>query len=54
MNDTDNRTEIELELTDEEFLRLSKMAHERDITFNQLIEIILQEEINRINDQNKR
>lgn len=32
---------IELNLTDEEFLVLAKLAHERDITFNQLVNDIL-------------
>ena len=39
----DNREEIEIELTDEEFLRVAKMAHDRDITFNKMVEIILDE-----------
>lgn len=34
---------IELNLTDEEFLVLAKLAHERDITFNQLVNDILRD-----------
>ena len=36
------RTEtIELDLTDAELLVLFKMAHERDVTFNDFVEIVL-------------
>lgn len=45
---TDNRENVEIDITDEEFLSIAKMAHERDITFNQMVEIILQAEIDRI------
>ena len=47
MNSTDNRETIEIDLSDDDFLRIAKMAHERDITFNQMVEIILQAEIDR-------
>lgn len=33
--------EIPVDLTDEEFLAIAKMAHERDITFNKMVENIL-------------
>ena len=36
---------IDLQLTDEEFCVLAKLAHEKDITFNKLIEEILMEHI---------
>ena len=39
----DNRKEIEIELTDDEFLRIAMMAHEKDITFNKMVEIMLDE-----------
>jgi hypothetical protein len=32
---------IPVELSDEEFLTIAKMAHDRNITFNQMVEIIL-------------
>jgi predicted DNA-binding ribbon-helix-helix protein len=48
MEKQDGRVEVPIDLTDDEFLRLAKMAHERDITFNQLVEEILQSEIDRI------
>lgn len=35
------KVDIDIELSDEDFLILAKMAHERDITFNQLVEEIL-------------
>jgi hypothetical protein len=41
---TKNRTEeIELDLTDAELLVLFKMAHERDVSFNDFVEIVLTE-----------
>ena len=39
----DNRKDIEVELTDDEFLQIAKMAHDRDITFNKMVEIMLDE-----------
>lgn len=32
---------IELDLTDSEFLQLAKLAHNQDVTFNQLVNTIL-------------
>lgn len=43
----DDRATIEIDLSDEEFLKVAKMAHERDITFNQMVELILQAEMDR-------
>jgi hypothetical protein len=37
----DKRGTIEIELTDEEFLHVAKLAHENDITFNKMVERIL-------------
>ena len=37
----DERVSIPVELSDEEFLQIAKMAHERDITFNKMVETIL-------------
>jgi hypothetical protein len=39
----DNRKDIEIELTDAEFLQIAKMAHDKDITFNKMVEIMLDE-----------
>lgn len=41
MENEDKRGIIEIELTDEEFLHVAKMAHENDITFNKMVERIL-------------
>jgi predicted DNA-binding ribbon-helix-helix protein len=53
----DNMETVEVDLTDEEFLHIAKLAHERDITFNQMVAKILQEEIDRLqkeeNDKNR-
>lgn len=32
---------VPVDLSDEEFLTIARMAHDRDITFNQMVEIIL-------------
>jgi predicted HicB family RNase H-like nuclease len=39
----DNRETIDLELEHEELFQLMTMAHEQDITLNQLVENILRE-----------
>jgi len=44
----DNRVDVPIELTDEQWYSLMKMAHERDITLNQLVEQILTLEMERI------
>lgn len=46
--DYDTRVEIPLVLPDDSLFELMKMAHKRDITFNQLMENILVEEIGRV------
>lgn len=38
---TDDFAVVEVELSDEDFILLARMAHERDITFNQLINSLL-------------
>ena len=37
---------VPVELSDQEFLTIAKMAHDRDITFNQMVETILWNYIN--------
>lgn len=37
--------EILLDLTDEEFLKIARLAHKNDITFNQMVNQILREEM---------
>jgi hypothetical protein len=41
--DYDTRVEIQLDLDDDTVVQLMKMAHARDITFNQMVELTLQE-----------
>jgi collagenase-like PrtC family protease len=43
--DYDTRVSVPVDFTDEELLAYMKIAHERDITFNQLIEDALREAI---------
>ena len=45
--ENDNRVEIELDLDEHEIYQLAMEAHKRDITLNKMIEIILQEAIDR-------
>jgi len=40
-NKKEGYEDIPVDLTDEEFLAIAKMAHERDITFNKMVENIL-------------
>jgi hypothetical protein len=48
-----DRTEtIELDLTDQELLVLFKLAHERDVTFNDFVEIVLTEYLEQITNDN--
>ena len=48
--DYDTRVQIPLTLEKHEMHRLMELAHERDITLNQMVEIILTEQIQRIRD----
>ncbi len=43
--DYDTRVQIQVEFSDEDLLVYMKIAHDRDITFNKLVEIALQEAI---------
>ena len=48
-----DRTEtIELDLTDQELLVLFKMAHEKDMTFNDFVEHVLKEYLEQIENDN--
>lgn len=47
----DTRVSISIELEEHEMLTMFNMAHERDITLNQLVEEILKEYINKNNGQ---
>ena len=39
-------TAVDIELPDDEFMRIAREAHERDITFNKMFNIILKDGIN--------
>ena len=45
--DYDTRVSVPMEFSDEELLTYMKLAHEQDITFNQLVEQALREAIDR-------
>jgi len=49
----DTRVQIDLDLPDNVLFDLMKLAHERDITLNHLIEQILREAIDNLTDQTK-
>ena len=51
MSDPDERGTVTVDLTDEQFLILAKMAHEQDITFNQLVCNILRKRMEEENVQ---
>jgi len=44
--DYDTRVSVPIDFTDQELLTYMKIAHDRDITFNQLVEEALREAIN--------
>ena len=48
----DNKVEVVLDLTDAEFLVLFKMAHERDMTFNNFVEHVLQNYLEQLENDN--
>jgi hypothetical protein len=45
--DYDTRVSVPMDFSDEELLQYMKLAHEQDITFNQLVERALREAIDR-------
>ena len=45
--DYDQRVTVPVDISDEDFAHIAKLAHDRDITFNQMVEHILREEIAR-------
>jgi hypothetical protein len=46
--DYDTRVSVPVEFSDEELLKYMKMAHDRDMTFNQFVEEALRTEINKM------
>jgi hypothetical protein len=51
--DYDTKVSVPVDFTDEELLTYMKMAHERDITLNQLVEEALRDAIKLANDSEK-
>lgn len=47
MSQKDNRIKILVELTQYQFYTLAKMAHEQDVTFNEMCEILLTNNVER-------
>lgn len=47
----DSRVTVPLDISDDDFNSIARMAHERDITFNQMVEEILREQINRLKNE---
>lgn len=50
---SDGRVEIPLDFSDQELLTLFKLAHERDVTFNDFVEIALLEYLERMTEDEK-
>ena len=48
--ENDTRENVEIDLSEEDFIQIAKLAHERDITFNQMVEEILLKSINKEKD----
>lgn len=53
MREIDHRVVVPLTLTDEEMFTLMKIAHERDVTLNELVGKVLTEEVLRIEREEK-
>jgi hypothetical protein len=51
--DYDTRVQVPVDFTDAELLEYMKLAHDRDITFNQLIEQVLREAINQYHEDSE-
>ena len=51
MSDRDDRAEVALDLPEDALFQLMLMAHQRDITLNQMVERILREEMARLDKE---
>ena len=49
----DTRVVVPLDIGDQEFIHVAKMAHERDITFNRMVDLLLTEYLNEYLNQKK-
>jgi len=47
----EKREEIEIEIEDEDFLKIAKMAHEKDITFNDMVNEILKSQMETLKEK---
>jgi hypothetical protein len=45
---TEKMVDMEIDISDEQFLFVAKKAHERDITFNEMFNIIMKEYIDKL------
>ena len=50
---TEKMVDIEIDITDDEFLYVAKMAHERDITFNEMMGRIIEWHIAEIKEEER-
>jgi hypothetical protein len=48
----DNKVEVALDLSDQELLVLFKMAHEKDMTFNNFVEQVLRDFLEQLENDN--
>ena len=51
MDSDNNYVTIPIEMSDQDFLMIAKMAHEYDITFNKMIEKIIIEHLPKLDQQ---
>lgn len=51
--DYDTRIRIPIELPDDDLMRLMLMAHEKDITFNELVIQIIMDEVNKVYNEQR-
>ena len=47
------KVDIDIDISDEQFMELAKMAHEKDITLNQMVNNILRDKIERLKDESR-
>ena len=50
---SEKMVDIEIDITDDEFLYVAKMAHERDITFNQMMGLIIEWRIAELEEEER-
>ena len=50
---TNKKASLEIDISDEDFLALSRIAHERDITFNHLVNDVIREKMEEMDDETR-